>query len=99
MKAIFISFNQAYYETIVNIMDRNNLKGFTYWDVVQGRGSKTGEPHYGNHAWPTLNSAILTMVEDEKVDHFLENPTQLRQGNGSARASGLRLEYRENYLT
>ena len=61
MKAIFISFNQAYYETIVNIMDRNNLKGF-----------KTGEPHYGNHAWPTLNSAILTMVEDEKVDHFLE---------------------------
>lgn len=32
MKAIFISFNQAYYETIVNIMDRNNLKGFTYWD-------------------------------------------------------------------
>ena len=63
MKAIFISFNQAYYETIVNIMDRNNLKGFTYWDVVQGRGSKTGEPHY---------SAILTMVEDEKVDHFLE---------------------------
>ena len=55
MKAIFISFNQAYYETIVNIMDRNNLKGFTYWDVVQGRGSKTGEPHYGNHAWPTLN--------------------------------------------
>ena len=43
MKAIFISFNQAYYETIVNIMDRNNLKGFTYWDVVQGRGSKTGE--------------------------------------------------------
>ena len=61
MKAIFISFNQAYYEAIVSIMDRNNLKGFTYWDVVQGRGSKTGEPHYGNHAWPTLNSAILTM--------------------------------------
>ena len=67
MKAIFISFNQAYYEAIVSIMDRNNLKGFTYWDVVQGRGSKTG-----NHAWPTLNSAILTMVEEEKVDHFLE---------------------------
>ena len=65
-------FQSAYYEAIVSIMDRNNLKGFTYWDVVQGRGSKTGEPHYGNHAWPTLNSAILTMVEDEKVDHFLE---------------------------
>ena len=64
MKAIFISFNQAYYEAIVSIMDRNNLKGFTYWDVVQGRGSKTGEPHYGNPAWLTLKSAILTMGED-----------------------------------
>ena len=71
MKAIFISFNQAYYEMIIGLMDRNNIRGFTYWEVVQGRGSKTGEPHYGNHAWPTLNSSILTMVEVEKVDHFL----------------------------
>ena len=58
MKAIFISFNQAYYEAIVSIMDRNNIRGFTYWEEVQGRGSKNGEPHYGSHAWPTLNSAI-----------------------------------------
>ena len=31
MKAIFISFNQAYYEMILSIMDRNNIRGFTYW--------------------------------------------------------------------
>jgi hypothetical protein len=72
MKAIFISFNQAYYESIVTIMDRNSIRGFTYWDNVQGRGSKSGDPHYGDHAWPTLNGAIWTMVEDEKVDHFME---------------------------
>ena len=47
MKAIFISFNQAYYEMILSVMDRNNIRGFTYWDEVQGRGSKNGEPHYG----------------------------------------------------
>lgn len=41
MKAIFISFNQAYYEMILSVMDRNNIRGFTYWDEVQGRGSKT----------------------------------------------------------
>lgn len=40
MKAIFISFNQAYYEMILSVMDRNNIRGFTYWDEVQGRGSK-----------------------------------------------------------
>ncbi|WP_446776980.1 PG0541 family transporter-associated protein [Macellibacteroides fermentans] len=72
MKAIFISFNQAYYDMIITTMDRNNLRGFTYWDEVRGRGSKTGEPHYGSHAWPTMNSAILTMVEDDKVDNFLD---------------------------
>ncbi|MDR0430918.1 MAG: hypothetical protein LBH58_10635 [Tannerellaceae bacterium] len=72
MKAVFISFNQAYYEMIVAIMDRNNIRGFTYWEQVQGRGSKTGEPHYGNHAWPTLNSAIITMVEDRQVTNFLD---------------------------
>ena len=72
MKAIFISFNQAYYEMILSIMDRNNIRGFTYWEEVQGRGSKNGEPHYGSHAWPTPNSAILAMVPDEKVDPFLD---------------------------
>lgn len=71
MKAIMITFNQAYYESILAIMDRNNIKGFTYWENVQGRGSNTGEPHYGNHAWPTMNSAIYTVVEDGKVSNFL----------------------------
>ena len=85
MKAIFISFNQAYYESIVNLMDRINLRGFTYWNEVQGRGSHTGEPHYGNHAWPTLNAAILTMVPDEKVEHFL---SQLHHHNPMLGISG-----------
>jgi len=72
MKAIFISFNQAYYEMILALLDRHNMRGFTQWETVQGRGSKTGEPHYGSHAWPTLNSAIITIVKDEQVDNFLD---------------------------
>ncbi len=36
MKAVFISFNQAYYEMILAVMDRNNIRGFTYWETVQG---------------------------------------------------------------
>ncbi len=34
MKAIFVSFNQAYYEMILSAMDRNNIRGFTYWDEI-----------------------------------------------------------------
>lgn len=72
MKAIFISFNQAYYDAIIAIMDRNGVKGYTYWEEVQGRGSRTGKPHFGSHAWPTKNSAILVVVEKEKVELFLD---------------------------
>lgn len=73
MKAIFISFNQSYYEQVLAILDRNSCRGFTSWQEVQGRGSEAGEPHYGSHAWPTLNSAMLVMVEDRKVDNLLKN--------------------------
>ena len=72
MKAIFISFNQAYYEMILSIMDRNSIRGYTYWEEVQGRGSKTGEPHYGSHAWPSMCSAIITIVDEAKVDPLLD---------------------------
>jgi nitrogen regulatory protein PII len=72
MKAVFIPYNQAYRERILDILDRMSLRGFTMWDSVQGRGTDKGEPHYGNHAWPTLNSALLTMIPDEKVDALLE---------------------------
>ena len=71
MKAIFISFNQAYYDAILTLMDRNGLRGYTYWQEVQGRGSRKGEPHYGTHAWPTKNSAILVVVEEDRVAGFL----------------------------
>lgn len=72
MKAIFIAFDQAYYERIVDMLERNNCRGFTAWQKVQGRGSKSGEPHYGSHAWPSLASSIITMVEDNRADTILD---------------------------
>jgi nitrogen regulatory protein PII len=71
MKAVFIPYNQAYKERLIEILDRMSIRGFTNWDEVQGRGTKKGEPHYGDHAWPTLNSAIITMISDEKVESLL----------------------------
>lgn len=72
MKAVFIPYNQAYKDRLIDILDKMNIRGFTNWNDVQGRGTKKGEPHYGDHAWPTMNSAIITMVPDEKVDSLLE---------------------------
>jgi nitrogen regulatory protein PII len=71
MKSILITFDQAYYERIITLLDRQNCRGFTYLEQVQGRGSRTGEPHYGTHAWPSMCSAIITVVDDERVDPLL----------------------------
>lgn len=71
MTAILITFDQAHYEAIMDILERNNCRGFTSWREVQGRGSMTGEPHLGSHAWPSMASAIITMVDDAKVESVM----------------------------
>ena len=35
MKAIFITFNQAYYEMIIQAIARPNIRCFIYWNEVQ----------------------------------------------------------------
>ena len=72
MKAIFIAYDQAHHEKIIDLLTRSNCRGFTAFGLVQGRGSKTGEPHYGTHAWPSLAQAIIAMVEDNQVDSLLD---------------------------
>jgi nitrogen regulatory protein PII len=71
MKAILITYDQAFHERIIETLTHLNCRGYTRIEQVQGRGSKTGEPHYGSHAWPAMCSAIITVIEDEKVDSVL----------------------------
>jgi nitrogen regulatory protein PII len=72
MKALMIIFNQAYYEAVVSILEKNSVRGYTYWPEVEGRGSDKGEPHFGSHAWPTLNGAIISVVDDSRTDALLQ---------------------------
>lgn len=71
MKSVLITFDQAFYERIMSLLDRMNCRGFSYFQQVQGRGSKTGDPHYGSHAWPSMCSAIITVIPEERVDPLL----------------------------
>jgi nitrogen regulatory protein PII len=73
MKAILITYNQAYYDDIAKLLNDNGMKGYTEWDEIKGHGSNTGEPHLGSHAWPTLNNAIVSIVEDDRVDAILND--------------------------
>jgi nitrogen regulatory protein PII len=72
MKAVFIVFNQANTERIEYMLDRLKIRGFTFWEQVQGCGTQKGEPHRGTHTWPEMNSAMMIMIEDEKVTEILQ---------------------------
>ena len=71
MKTIFIAYDKALHELVVEALSASLCKGYTLLPDAAGRGSVTGEPHLGSHAWPSTNSAIITVCDDEKVDPVL----------------------------
>ena len=87
MKAVFIAYNQALTEAMNTILDRLNIRGYSKWADVQGRGTYNGEPHFGSHTWPAMNSAILAIMEEEAVEPLL---TVLKKLNAKAEQQGLR---------
>ena len=72
MKAIMIIYNQAHTEKVEYMLDKLSIKGYSLWENVQGRGSNTGVPHLGTHAWPEINKSVLTIVDDELVEIVLD---------------------------
>lgn len=81
MKSVFIIFNQANTERVEYMLDRLEIRGFTFFENVQGRGTKEGEPRRGTHTWPEMNSAVITVVEDNQVDELLKAVRRLDNRN------------------
>lgn len=80
MKSVFIVHNQVMRQEVRELLDELELRGFTRFDDLKGRGSTDGNPHMGTHTWPALNGAILCIVEDHQVDPLLEGIKQLDTG-------------------
>ena len=81
MKAVFITYNQALTERVSYILEQLQIKGFTQWPLVNGAGTDTGEPRMGNHTWPEMNSATMTIVKDEMVPLILKYVEKLDNVN------------------
>ncbi len=71
MKSVMIIFNQANTERVEFMLDELGIRGFTFFENVQGRGTNGGEPRRGTHTWPEMNSAVITVVEDDRVAELL----------------------------
>ena len=87
MKAIFIAFNQAYNEEIIEILESHGQRGYTLWTDIQGQGHEDGIPHRGSHAWPELNYGVLAVVSDLIVERLL---AKLKETDEAAPDLGLR---------
>ena len=81
MKAIFISCNQALYVEVMQIMERQGVRGYTAWEELMGCGTATGEPHLGSTTWPTMNSSLLSIVEDSQCEPFMAELKKLDEAN------------------
>ncbi len=81
MKSVMIVFNQANTERVEFMLDELKISGFTFFEQVQGRGTNGGEPRRGTHTWPEMNSAVMTVIDDEKVPELLTTVRKLDARN------------------
>ncbi|HBL72094.1 MAG TPA: hypothetical protein DD409_04000 [Bacteroidales bacterium] len=84
MKAVFIIYNQTNTERVEYLFDRLAIRGFTIWEQVSGRGSVDGEPRQGTHTWPEMNSAVMTIVQDNQVEDIMKSVHKLDIRNKEA---------------
>ena len=81
MKTVFIAYDQAHQENIIEALNDTNVRGYTFFEQAGGRGTQGGEPHLGSHAWPSMNSAIITMVEDDVVPVLMKRLHKIDEDN------------------
>lgn len=87
MKSVMIFYAQSLTVEVQTILNNLSIRGYSKWEDVTGRGSFDGEPHLGSHAWPAKNSAIMAIVEEQKVTSLFE---RLRELDNRTSMQGLR---------
>ncbi|PID91408.1 MAG: hypothetical protein CSA96_08575 [Bacteroidetes bacterium] len=81
MKTVFLVYNQAHTEKVEYLFDKLNIRGFTRWTGLTGRGSVEGPPHMNTHTWPEQNTARIAIVEDDAVEDILRGVRLLDEEN------------------
>lgn len=81
MKAVFIIYNQALTERLEFVFDQLKITGYTKFPLVYGCGTNGGEPRMASHAWPEMNSSVITVVEDDVVPVLLKYVEKLDNVN------------------
>ena len=81
MKMIFIMYNIAINDEVMEIMKKAGIENYTRWERVTGVGKIRGL-HMGTHVWPAVNSVLAVAVEDDKKDKLIEQIKEARKKLG-----------------
>lgn len=77
MKMLFIAYNEAIDEEVMEIIEEHSVTGYTKWTKVLGRGEDSG-PHLLSHVWPAGNNCLAVVMEDEKALAIMDDFRKLR---------------------
>lgn len=83
MKLIMICYNEAIDDEITELLQRADVKGYTKWTKVLGKG-QTSEPHLLSHIWPKANNVVAVAVEEQAAGIILENIREMKTKVGTA---------------
>ena len=81
MKMVFIMYNIAINDEVMEILKDVGIEYYTRWEMVSGRGQTSGS-HLGTHVWPPVNSVLAIAVEDDKKDKLIEKIKEARKKLG-----------------
>lgn len=77
MKMVFIVYNAAIEEEMMEALQEIGVENYTKWDRVLGKG-KTSGTHLDTDVWPGVNSMLAIAVEDEKKDKIMARVRELK---------------------
>ena len=87
MKMLLVVFNVSIEDEVKALFAREGAVCFTQWPRLLGVGQSTGA-RFDNSVWPGANSALFTVLEDEKARRLMAAVDALRRGD--ARREGLK---------
>ncbi|MCK4993766.1 MAG: hypothetical protein KAS13_01800 [Candidatus Omnitrophica bacterium] len=93
MKMVFITYNIAINDEVMEILKNVGIDGYTRWERTTGCGKASG-PHLGTNVWPAENSVLAVAIEDEKKYKLIEkiNEERKKLGREGVKAFVLPLE-------
>ncbi len=78
MKLVFVVYNEAIDEEVMEVLEANSAAGYTKWTSVLGKGKASG-PHLATQVWPKANSALMIAADDGQAAGILEGIRTLRK--------------------